>query len=134
MKRTQGYLKKRGRRYYACWKHEGKEFWVATHMANRGDALKELERLVAPFRSADKVVALEGVKARLDHERTEAERLADEMSPPPLHRCSPPQADHLHAVPVPRIHAASRGRAAIRRLPALPRMIDSGFSTGEAPQ
>ena len=81
MKTTQGYLKQRGKKWYACWTANGKSHCVATHERDEAEARKKLAQLVAPFTARNEVATLEAIAGRVAGRKAEAERLEAASSP-----------------------------------------------------
>jgi integrase len=82
MKRTQGFLERRGKMYYAIWNHEGKRYVVSTGHRNLKDARGRLAELVAPFHAQNEAAIFQSISGRLDGSKVEAARLLDEANPP----------------------------------------------------
>lgn len=81
MKTTYGYLKKRGRTWYACWTADGKSHCVATHERDEGEARKKLAQFVAPFTARNEIAALEAIAGRVAGRKAAAEKLEDTSNP-----------------------------------------------------
>lgn len=82
MKTRKGYLAKRRKTYYACWKIGTKTFRFSTHTTNKDDAQKELDRMMQPYRVQSEVRVLETVKARIEGAQAEMVALEDQRNPP----------------------------------------------------
>lgn len=81
MKTTQGYLKQRGKTWYACWTANGKSQCVATHERDEGEARKKLLQLVAPFTARNEIATLEAIAGRVAGRKAAAELLEDAAVP-----------------------------------------------------
>jgi integrase len=82
MKTTRGWLKQRGRIYYACWTAKGQTHTVSTGTANKGDAADKLAELVAPYLAGNDAATFEALAGRANGRRAEADRLTDAANPP----------------------------------------------------
>ncbi len=82
MKLRKGWLIKRGKRYYACWKISGHKYCKATKQTDRRDAEKQLAEFIKPYLIEDEVRTLETVKARIEGARGELTVMKDEKNPP----------------------------------------------------
>jgi integrase len=77
MKTTQGYLKRRGGKWYACWTAYGKSHCVATHESDEAQARKKLADLVAPFTTRNEVATLEALAGRVAGRKAAAADIED---------------------------------------------------------
>ncbi len=82
MKHRTGHLFLRGSSYYLQYVVEGKRVVRALGIRDKDKAEAEREKIMAPYRVADKVEALQAVAIRLDAAKAEATRLTDEAHPP----------------------------------------------------
>ena len=82
MKRRTGFLKLRGKTYYAVWQIGGKRFMQTTGQSDRRAADKELRRIMEPFALGNEVAALESIRGRIEGRTAELARIEDERNPP----------------------------------------------------
>ena len=82
MKRRTGFLKLRGKTYYACWTVNGKRFMQTTGQSDRREAEKELRRIMEPFALGNEVAVLESLKGRIEGRTAELAKMEDERNPP----------------------------------------------------
>ena len=66
MRKTLGWLKKRGNIFFACWRHKGKVHVKTTGQTVRRRAEEELARIVAPYRLVNEAETVRALAARAD--------------------------------------------------------------------
>ncbi len=86
MKKRTGHLFKRNGTYWLRYQIDGQRFAQSLKTTNKRDAQSEAERIMAPLAKADEVATIQAVQARLETAATVAEKLADEVNPPPAIR------------------------------------------------
>jgi integrase len=79
---TKGYLERRGKVYFAVWSRKGKRYRRTTGETDLAAARGKLADLVAPFRASDDAALLDALRGRAEGRRADADRLADDLTPP----------------------------------------------------
>ncbi len=77
MKKVTGHLYKRGKFWIVAWQHNGIRHKESTHTGNKRDALKEQDRILAPFRLESQEATLSNLITRVEEAHAEHERLDD---------------------------------------------------------
>ncbi len=83
-RKTEGYLFKREKTWWACWTYQGERFRQSTGKNIKSEAEVVLEEKIAPFRQREKVDALATLQSRVDRERTELQRAIAHIDRIPL--------------------------------------------------
>ena len=87
MKKTTGYLHKRGNNFYVSWRFKGKAFLKALRdesgnaITQEREAIKAKDRLMAPFAANNEVDALESIAGKLEGRKAEIAKWEDEKNP-----------------------------------------------------
>lgn len=82
MKTRSGHLFKRKGIYHVQWRVNGKLFMRSTKKSTLKDALKERDKILAPFVAGDEATVLQNVAARIEGKQAEVARYNDEKTPP----------------------------------------------------
>jgi integrase len=88
MKKTTGYLHKRGGNFYVSWRFKGKAFLKALRdesgnaITQEREAIKAKEKLMAPFAANNEVDALVAIAGKLESRKAEIAKWGDEQNPP----------------------------------------------------
>lgn len=77
MKKVSGQLYKRGKFWIVAWQHNGIRHKESTHTGNKRDALKERDRILAPFRLESQEATLSNLITRVEEAHAEHQRLDD---------------------------------------------------------
>ena len=88
MKKTTGYLHKRGDNFYVSWRFKGKAFLKVLRDENGNsitterDAIKAKDKVMAPFAVGNEADALESIAGKLGGRKAELAKWEDEQHPP----------------------------------------------------
>lgn len=89
MKKTTGYLHKRGDNFYVSWRFKGKAFLKVLRdgqghsITTEREAIKAKDKLMAPFAVGNEADALESIADKLGGRKAELAKWEDEQHPPP---------------------------------------------------
>ncbi|MCE9616693.1 MAG: tyrosine-type recombinase/integrase [Lentisphaerae bacterium] len=82
MRRTEGYLYKRGSTYWIGWTFDGKRHGQSTGTGVLRDAKAKAAEILAPFQQRTKVEALTQLQSRVDRESAALAEIEDATTPP----------------------------------------------------